>query len=82
MAVNICTGGIGNLMVDGLLVGGLGVSTAGVLKSSGTTTTETGDLSVICNQSGCQDGGGGSGGKFQPPRSPRGRYSWRELFSR
>lgn len=78
MAVNLCSGKIGNLIVDGVNVGGLAIDSTGVVEVSNTYTDEKNKPKVVCNQDDCKD---------EPPTlgisvAPRGRYSWRELLTK
>lgn len=80
MAVDVCTGGIGDLMYNGTVVGGVSVDSSGVIKVSNTYTSGDNKQIVVCNQAHCkQEGGGGS---LLGDIAPRGRYSWRELLSK
>lgn len=80
MAVNICTGAIGGLVVTpGVTVGGLGVSASGVLKVSNTYTNSKNQQTIVCNQSDCQSN---TPPTLQSTGSPGGRYSWRQLLTR
>lgn len=78
MAVNMCTGGIGNLAVAGVSVGGLAIDSTGVVKVSNTFIDPDNKPTVVCNQDDC---------KGNPPTlglsvAPRGRYSWREILTK
>jgi type IV pilus assembly protein PilY1 len=78
MAVNQCSGKIGNLIVDGVNVGGLAIDSTGVVEVSNTYTDGKNKPTVVCNQDDCKD---------EPPTlglsvAPRGRYSWRELLTK
>lgn len=120
MSVNFCTGKSGDLNIAGVLVGGLGMNSTGVIKVSNTYTSSSNTQAVVSNQGGTRAGGGGGGdsrctvaGKACKPSSrcpsdqtceadscptgqtcqyvipefisniaPKGRYSWRELFTK
>lgn len=78
MAVNLCSGKIGNLIVSGVNVGGLAIDSTGVVEVSNTYTDDKNKPTVVCNQDDCKD---------NPPTlglsvAPRGRYSWRELLTK
>lgn len=78
MAVNLCSGKIGNLIVDGVNVGGLAINSTGVVEVSNTYTDEKNKPKVVCNQDDCKD---------NPPTlglsvAPRGRYTWREILTK
>lgn len=79
MAVNLCTGKIGDMVVNGALVGGVALDSTGVIKVSNTYTDSVGKEKILCNQDDCKDPGGPS---LLPKVPPRGRYSWRELLSK
>jgi len=76
MAVNLCTAGIGNLVVNGTTVGGIAIDSSGVVKVSNTYTDEKGKPTVVCNQDDCKD----APPKLTPSMAPRGRYNWREIL--
>lgn len=80
MAVNICSGATGDLIFNGVAVGGVAVDSSGVIKVSNTYTSQQNKQVVVCNQEHCKEVGGG--GQFAPSIAPRGRYSWRELLSK
>lgn len=78
MAVNLCSGAIGNLVVDGVSVGGLAINSTGVVKVSNTYIDPKNKPTVVCNQGDC---------KGNPPTlglsvAPRGRYTWREILTK
>ncbi|MBK6293877.1 MAG: hypothetical protein IPF55_05685 [Rhodoferax sp.] len=79
MAVNVCTGAIGEMLINGTLVGGLAVDSTGVIKVSNTYTDATRKQKIVCNQDACK---GEAGPLFVTPVAPKGRYTWRELFSK
>jgi type IV pilus assembly protein PilY1 len=79
MAVNLCSGKIGNLTVAGTLVGGLGINSTGVVKVSNTYTNSGNKQAVVCNQDGCK---GTTAPSISPSMAPKGRYSWREIFTK
>jgi type IV pilus assembly protein PilY1 len=79
MAVNLCTGKIGDMVVNGTLVGGVSLNSTGVIKVSNTYTDSAGKEKILCNQDDCKDP---SGPSLLPKIPPRGRYSWRELLSK
>lgn len=79
MAINLANGGTGDIAIDGLVVGGYGVTASGVLKVSNTYSDRQNRQTIVCNQADCQ--------KTSPPTiksnsAPRARYSWRQLLSR
>jgi len=78
MAVNLCSGKIGDLSVAGTLVGGLGVDSTGVVKVSNTFTNTDNKQQIVCNQDACK----GPGPTLSPVIAPKGRYSWREIFTK
>ncbi len=72
---------VGEMLISGTLVGGLGVDSTGVIKVSNTYTDSTRKQKVVCNQDSCK------GEDEEKPRylssvAPKGRYTWRELFSK
>jgi type IV pilus assembly protein PilY1 len=79
MAVNICSGRIGDLIVNGQIVGGVGIDSSGVVKVSNTYTGTDAKQTVVCNQDGCK---GPNAPKLLGSSAPRGRYSWREILSK
>ncbi len=79
MAVNLCTGNIGDMVFNGALVGGVALDSTGVIKVSNTYTDSVGKEKILCNQDDCKDPDGPS---LLPKVPPRGRYSWRELLSK
>lgn len=76
MAVNLCSGATGDLIVGGAVVGGTSVTSTGVVKISGTVSAP--EEKIVCNQDACK----GDPPKLPPKGVPKGRYSWRELFSK
>ncbi|NDP64266.1 PilC/PilY family type IV pilus protein [Polaromonas sp.] len=79
MAVDICKGKIGEMVVDGsVLVGGVGLSSTGVIKVSSTYSNEKGEK-ILCNQDDCK---GPNSPFFVRGVAPKGRYSWREILTR
>ncbi len=79
MAVNICSGRTGDLLVNGQLVGGLAIDSSGVVKVSNTYTSENNQQVVVCNQDGCK---GTEAPRLLGSSAPRGRYSWREILTK
>lgn len=79
MAVNLASGKVGNLVVAGIFVGGVGVNSTGVVKVSNTYTNSTNKQAVVCNQDGCK---GPQSPVLLPAITPKGRYSWREILSK
>lgn len=79
MAVNLCSGKIGEILVDGNLVGGVGVNSTGVVKVSNTYTNTGNKQVVVCNQDGCK---GPGSPLLIPSIAPKGRYSWREILTK
>jgi type IV pilus assembly protein PilY1 len=79
MSVNLCSGKSDTLSVAGMLVGGVGINSTGVVKVSNTYTNSGNKQTIVCNQDDCK----GTGAPTVPTaNSPKGRYSWRELFSK
>lgn len=79
MSVNLCSGKSDTLSVAGMLVGGVGINSTGVVKVSNTYTNSGNKQTIVCNQDDCK----GTGAPTVPTASsPKGRYSWRELFSK
>lgn len=62
MAVNRCSGKIGDLIVNGNIVGGAAINSTGVIKVSNTYSDSNNKQTVVCNQNDCKAGGIGSGG--------------------
>ena len=79
MAVNVCSGKIGNLLVNGIEVGGLGIDSTGIVKVSPTFTNGLNKQTVVCNQDGCKGPGAPT---FNQSIAPRGRYNWREILTK
>jgi type IV pilus assembly protein PilY1 len=79
MAVNVCSGGIGELTYNGTVTGGIGTSTTGILKVSTSYTSSTGTTEVVTNQDECKKSGTCG---LATTRTPRGRYSWREILTK
>jgi type IV pilus assembly protein PilY1 len=88
MAVNICSGKIGDLVVNGVSVGGLSIDSSGIVKVSNTYTNQDNKQTVVCNQDGCKPTCSDlTDPDCRPPdllgqSAPRGRYSWREILSK
>lgn len=61
MAVNRCSGKIGDLIVNGNVVGGAAISSTGVIKVSNTYSDSRNKQTVVCNQNDCKPGGLGGG---------------------
>jgi type IV pilus assembly protein PilY1 len=78
MAVNLCSGKTGSLLVDGITVGGVALDSTGVVKVSNTYTDPNNKPTVVCNQDGCK----GTPPTLNPSVAPRGRYSWREILTK
>lgn len=78
MAVNLCSGGIGNLIVGSTAVGGIAIDSTGIVKVSNTYVDDKGKPTVVCNQDDCKD----EPPKFTPVNAPRGRYNWREILTK
>jgi len=77
MSVNVCSGGIGGLIYNGIIVGGIGDGLSGGGGSGKLATPiidPTGKGFIIDND----------GRRFEVPttRTPRGRYSWREILTK
>jgi len=79
MAVNICSGRIGDLLVNGQVVGGVAIDSSGVVKVSNTYTNTDAKQTVVCNQDGCK---GPDAPRLLGSSAPRGRYSWREILTK
>lgn len=79
MAVNICSGKTGGLLVNGIEVGGLAIDSSGVVKISNTFTNTFNKQTVVCNQAGCK---GPDAPTFNQSIAPRGRYNWREILTK
>ena len=79
MAVDICSGKTGGLVVDGIEVGGLAIDSSGIVKVSNTFTNTVGRGTVVCNQDDCK---GPDAPTFNPSVAPRGRYNWREILTK
>lgn len=79
MAVNICSGKTGDLIVNGIAVGGVAIDSSGIVKVSNTYTSQDNKQTVVCNQDGCK---GEDAPKLLGTGAPRGRYSWRELLTK
>ena len=78
MAVDICSGKTGSLVVNGIEVGGVSIDSPGILKVGNTVSDRFNKPKVVCNQAGC-----GPGGPILNTRiAPRGRYSWREILTK
>lgn len=88
MAVNICSGKTGDLIVNGVSVGGLAIDSSGIVKVSNTYTDQSNKQTVVCNQDDCKRScTDPNDPKCLPPNilgqsAPRGRYSWREILSK
>ena len=83
MAVNLCTGKTGNIVVDGVEVGGLAIATTGVVKISPSRIDTTGKIVTVCNQPACKPALPGGSSPYQTSKSaPKGRYSWREILTK
>ena len=79
MAVDICKGKIGDMVIDGgVLVGGVGLNSTGVIKVSNTYSNVKGEK-ILCNQDDCK---GPNSPFFARGTAPKGRYSWREILTR
>lgn len=79
MAVNLCSGKVGEILVDGTLAGGVGLNSTGVVKVSNTYTNTGNKQVVVCNQDGCK---GPGGPLLIPSIAPKGRYSWRQILTK
>ena len=79
MAVNICSGRTGDLLVNGVAVGGLAIDSSGIVKVSNTYTNQNNQQTVVCNQDGCK---GVNAPTLLGTSAPRGRYTWRELLTK
>jgi type IV pilus assembly protein PilY1 len=79
VAINLCSGRSGDLLVNGALVGGISIKSSGVVKVSNTYTDTTNKQTVVCNQDGCK---GPAPPALNPAVAPRGRYNWREILTK
>ncbi|MDP1686749.1 pilus assembly protein [Hydrogenophaga sp.] len=79
VTVNVCSGASGDLLVNGIAVGGISVKSSGIIKVSNSYTDSTNKQSVVCNQAGCR---GNETQKLSPAVAPRGRYNWREILTK
>ena len=79
MAVNICSGRIGDLVVNGQIVGGLAIDSSGIVKVSNTYTNTDARQTVVGNQDGIK---GPNAPSLLGGSAPRGRYSWREILTK
>ena len=79
MSVNVCSGGIGELIYNGTVTGGIGTNTTGILKVSTSYTSSTGKVILVTNQDECKKSGAC---EQSTTKVPRGRYSWREVLTK
>jgi type IV pilus assembly protein PilY1 len=79
MAVNVCSGKTGDLIYNGTVVGGIGTDSTGILKVSNSYTNPDGKVELVTNQDECKKSGTCG---LLTPRTPRGRYSWREILTK
>ena len=97
MAVNLCSGVSGNINVDGLVVGGFGLKSTGVVKLSPTFANDKNQQTIVSNQDAtkvlkitdqeCLTNPALPKCKRRGPHipgeaAPVGRYSWREILSK
>jgi type IV pilus assembly protein PilY1 len=96
MAVGLCSGASGGINVNGVIVGGFGLNSTGVVKVSNTFADLKNQQAVVCNQDGCKPPPNTDPDCItnptlpkcnKPPTvpgeaAPRGRYSWREILSK
>lgn len=83
MAVNMCSGASGDLIVGADAAGGWDVNSQGVIRVSPSSTDPNNRSQVTCNQDECKGGGGGGGGMSQNKVvAPKGRYGWREILTK
>ncbi|KRB97769.1 hypothetical protein ASE11_13070 [Hydrogenophaga sp. Root209] len=88
MSVNVCSGKTGDLIVNGVSVGGLAIDSSGIVKVSNTYTNTDNKQTVVCNQDDCKPRcADQTKAECRPPSllgqsAPRGRYSWREILSK
>lgn len=61
MAVSLASGAVGDIVVDGAVVGGTSISSSGVVKVSNTFTNTRNNQTIVCNQDGCKPGRNGDG---------------------
>jgi type IV pilus assembly protein PilY1 len=76
MAANICSGKTGDLVFNGVTVGG--IQGEGNTKIGISTTDPFNKPIVTSNLEGCK----GLKCELKPPGVPRGRYSWREILTK
>jgi type IV pilus assembly protein PilY1 len=97
MAVGLCSGASGGINVNGVVVGGFGLNSTGVVKISNTFANDKNLQTVVCNQDGCKPPPEQDpdcitnptlpkctkrGATIPGEAAPRGRYSWREILSK
>jgi type IV pilus assembly protein PilY1 len=87
MAVNMCTGKIGDIISGSLVVGGIGIKSTGVVKVSNSYTDSGNKQAIVCNQAGCKPPDtctdpAGCTLKLKGVIAPKGRYSWRQIFTK
>jgi type IV pilus assembly protein PilY1 len=85
MAVNLCSGGCGDIVQGSVRTCGVGFATNGNLMISPTYRTTDGNQGLVLNQSpGTTVGTGPCSGALcaLTTGAPRGRYSWRELLTK
>ena len=80
MAVSMCSGKTGDLLINGTLVGGVGTNSTGTVKVSPSYVTSDNQGGVVCNQDACKDGPNVL--KNIHKDAPKGRYSWREILTK
>lgn len=59
MAVSLESGAVGDIVIEGSIVGGASINSSGVVKVSNTFTNTRNNQAIVCNQDGCKPGGGG-----------------------
>ena len=83
--LGVCTASAGLTLASGSTVISVGVQADGILKTSNTTASSSGNRSFVCNQEDCQSGnttGCAAPGCILTNSPPNSRLSWRELLSR
>jgi type IV pilus assembly protein PilY1 len=70
MAVSLESGAVGDIVIEGSVVGGASIYSSGVVKVSNTFTNTRNNQAIVCNQDGCKPGGGSGGGGLAPDGTP------------
>jgi len=77
-SVNLCSGKIGGLLVNGTLVGGISLGSSAIVKVGNSYVSPTNESVVLTNQSKTR----GGVLKNTTNATPKGRYSWREILTK